>query len=1568
MVVDSATDINVLGYGWQVIKNSGTYVDLVGFHAASGALTTAEIVSAIAVAQFSDGHFRWIGVHNGAWTGEEENTSLLSKYHASANGLWVDDTHKAHGGSQCISVWLEDGSYDEIALVPYNRLLTFPLETYSVQTIIEGMNEAEVSEFFPDYDQIVWLDRDESVQEMMGDGQVDDPRAQKCLVDGDPQGMELQELYLQGNPFFSSSEDDMDDDSPIEGGLSDEEMVRVLINHTSTHAVSDSSNVQSISYEDELGETIDNNGTTDNFGDSTSFGEMVENSVEKYHPYEELMKHRMGFDFHLNSDESEYGGDIEENDSSSISSASVIGYGRVLASLGGLAGVNFSKATIRATRGRARGLMKKPGLSHEGREKEIDISEGQKASTDNPVGIRAMKRATKYEEMRSKLGWLPVEVIEKTFDHTTQLARRIETREVFRKHLKSRYPELNRRRLRETYATDTFFSSIPALGGATCMQLYVGVTSRFIAVYAMKTESEGAETLADFVRDYGAPYHIRSDNAKMETGHAFTAICRKYNIKQSTTEPHHPQQNPAERQIQDVKRQVNLIMDRVGCPDMLWLLATKYVVYLLNRTATKSLEWKTPIEQAFGDTPDISNLLQFSFWELVYYYTPAKGFPSTKEAIGRFVGIAENIGDFMTYFVLTDTGQVLARSQVRTAGTEGRHNRRADEAVEDLDNDEKPKTDYLDEVDDDMPTDEHETSVADRAAIEGRSQRLHEGQKSAFRHERDERGGTKHPPPVARNERDERWKARKDQISQKGDDRNEGSQGSSGSNFAGDDVTELGINVTERDPNDGVVMSLNDIANVAAPLVPDPEELIGFKYIEEYRGHKLTKEVREYDIDTKEFGLELANGRTETISHADLMDKWISMREEENDMWSFEKIIGHRKEKRKPPQVQVLWSNGEKTWEKIGLIREDDPITLARYAQVHDLLGQEGWRWAKAYAQDPQKMIRMVTNVMVTKTKKRAPKYKFGVNVPKSVRQAQEYDTGNGNTLWSEAIQKEMKQLKDFDTFEVLGEGEKPPEGYTFVPLHWVFDVKFDGRRKSRLVAGGNRTEPLDTDAYAGVVSIDTIRLGFLIGELNGLQAVATDIGNAYLHGFTKEKVYTRAGPEFGAELQGRFVVIRKALYGLRSSSFSWHEVLADSLRNLGWKSSYADSDLWMKDCGTHYEYLATWVDDVLHWGRKPMELIHQLEKIFPLKGTGMPEYYLGGDIEQIEWPSAKSGKTTAISCRTYITQITTKIEKLFETELRHYGSPMDPNYRPEADETELLPELMIPKYQMLVGCANWVVTLGRFDVYYATVTMARYNQAPREGHLAAMLRIFGFLKHYKKWRLIVDATLPDTSDRESNTNTWTDLYPDAKEELPPNMPEPKGEKVQITLYKDADGASDVVTRRSVTGILCLVNSFPVKFYCKRQNTVESSTYGSELVAARIAVDLLVEMRYKLRMLGVPIEERSIMYGDNMSVVLNTTMPSSALKKKHNAIAYHRVREAVAAGIVDFHHIPTEENIADCLTKPLSPLIYSKLVKPYFQRGITKQELRNQGECQDGITNTIEDEVSGMESNIGIAI
>jgi hypothetical protein len=85
----------------------------------------------------------------------------------------------------------------------------------------------------------------------------------------------------------------------------------------------------------------------------------------------------------------------------------------------------------------------------------------------------------------------------------------------------------------------------------------------------------------------------------------------------------------------------------------------------------------------------------------------------------------------------------------------------------------------------------------------------------------------------------------------------------------------------------------------------------------------------------------------------------------------------------------------------------------------------------------------------------------------------------------------------------------------------------------------------------------------------------------------------------------------------------------------------------------------------------------------------------------------------------------------------------MDQTYRPELDELELLGEVEHIQYQMLVGCGNWVVTLGRYDVYYAVSTMASYNAAPRMGHVAAMMRIFGYLQYYKKHQIIVDPTKP---------------------------------------------------------------------------------------------------------------------------------------------------------------------------------------------------------------------------------
>jgi hypothetical protein len=136
-----------------------------------------------------------------------------------------------------------------------------------------------------------------------------------------------------------------------------------------------------------------------------------------------------------------------------------------------------------------------------------------------------------------------------------------------------------------------------------------------------------------------------------------------------------------------------------------------------------------------------------------------------------------------------------------------------------------------------------------------------------------------------------------------------------------------------------------------------------------------------------------------------------------------------------------------------------------------------------------------------------------------------------------------------------------------------------------------------------------------------------------------------------------------------------------------------------------------------------------------------------------------------------------------------------------------------------------------------------------------------------------------------------------------------------------------------VTGFVISINKTPIKFYSKRQNTVESSSYGSELVAGRIATEAIMEYRYKLRMLGIDIDSPAILLIDNQSVVANTTLPSSTIKKKHNSIAYHRMREAVAAGIIKVGFIKSTTNLADILTKPIGPADYWRLLtEPLYGR------------------------------------
>jgi hypothetical protein len=131
-----------------------------------------------------------------------------------------------------------------------------------------------------------------------------------------------------------------------------------------------------------------------------------------------------------------------------------------------------------------------------------------------------------------------------------------------------------------------------------------------------------------------------------------------------------------------------------------------------------------------------------------------------------------------------------------------------------------------------------------------------------------------------------------------------------------------------------------------------------------------------------------------------------------------------------------------------------------------------------------------------------------------------------------------------------------------------------------------------------------------------------------------------------------------------------------------------------------------------------------------------------------------------------------------------------------------------------------------------------------------------------------------------------------------------------------------------MSGILHLINQTPVQWFAKKQATVETATYGSEFMVARQATEQILDLRYTLRMMGIPLDGPSWLFGDNSSVITSSTIPHSTLNKRHNALSYHRVRECIAFRIINFLHVPSINNPSDILTKFLGFAKMQPLIRP----------------------------------------
>jgi hypothetical protein len=183
----------------------------------------------------------------------------------------------------------------------------------------------------------------------------------------------------------------------------------------------------------------------------------------------------------------------------------------------------------------------------------------------------------------------------------------------------------------------------------------------------------------------------------------------------------------------------------------------------------------------------------------------------------------------------------------------------------------------------------------------------------------------------------------------------------------------------------------------------------------------------------------------------------------------------------------VEWNdiNKSQSWVNFFALSLRNPTPIIAFARKHNLLDKMAFQYFVNYC----KVRTLVDIVRIHKasTSSSIVKYKFGIQIPRGIKNAIHSDNKKGKKLWQEAIQTELKQLTDYCTFIVLDSGEAVSNGYQKIPYHIVFDVKYDLRHKARLVAGGNWTVNDKEDIYSGVVRVDTVRIGFVSGELYGL-------------------------------------------------------------------------------------------------------------------------------------------------------------------------------------------------------------------------------------------------------------------------------------------------------------------------------------------------------------------------------------------------------------------------------------------------------------------------------------------------
>ncbi len=761
--------------------------------------------------------------------------------------------------------------------------------------------------------------------------------------------------------------------------------------------------------------------------------------------------------------------------------------------------------------------------------------------------------------------------------------------------------QLHYRRLNTSFYTDTMFSKTKSLKGYTCCQIFTD-SKGFIWAEPMKTKGDAGNALRKFIQDVGIPNKLIYDGSKEQCGQGtvFQKTIVKNQIRDHTTEPETPNQNRAEDSIRECKRRWKQRLIKRRVPKRVWDFGIVWESEILSRMCRHNNTF-SGMERITGDTQDISEWLDFEFYDLCWYWDVPNDWDNPK--IGRWLGVSHRVGSAMCYWILTHSCEVVSRTTVQHVTKE-----------------EVMKPDIIAQIRD------YHNQLESKL---GDNQYIH-------------------------NDNDFKAFINEDEIDLEDNFYNTVTHDTVDPNeepYHGYELPD--IDTVDQDLDDKREADIYDkYLGVEVPM-PGPGEHSQMarvvKRIKGNDGRPVGSSHSNPILDTSEYLIEFNDGSTKEVTANLIAESMFSQVDSEGHHFqllseisehkrldtAIRKKDGYIRRPGRPPiprkttvgwEFLVSWKDGSSSWVPLKDLKVSNPVELAEYAVAHNIEKEPAFNWWVSYTL--KKRDRIISKV---KSKYWRTTHMFGIRVPKTVDEALRLDEENGNTFWYDSIQKEMANVRiafevDNDVTPEQARTNKFYVGFQEIKLHMVFVIKMDGKftRKARLVAGGHTTDPPAAITYSSVVSRDTIRIAFTVAALNDLDVMSCDIGNAYLNAKCRENIWCEAGTEFGSD-KGKVLKVTRALYGLKSSGAAWRAMFATTLTDLGYQSSKADPDLWMRprvkpNGDEYYAYVLVYVDDVLHFDHEPHIFMTELEKLYRLKDKAeAPDRYLGANIDKVQ-------------------------------------------------------------------------------------------------------------------------------------------------------------------------------------------------------------------------------------------------------------------------------------------------------------------------------------------------------------